>query len=120
MKDREILGLTEGSQGRSCTSHRVCGKHLRENDLLKLKKAVVEFESGLVKLLKVVKIQDGVETCTVGFLNSKEDDWDKLDIEFAQVTELYEDSENSYKRKKSKRLTGMAAIVLLNTIPSFE
>ena len=73
-----------------------------------------------MQLLKVVKVQDAVETCTVAFLNSKDDDWDKLHNQFAQVTEIYQDSENRYKRKKSKHLRGMAAITLLSTMPDFE
>ena len=53
--------------------------------------------------IQVLRIRDGTESCTIGFLprNIVQSGKDKFIGKFAQIIELYEDSESEVKRKKS-------------------
>jgi hypothetical protein len=91
----EIVGLEGEEGGRSCESHDVCGVHLDVGYLVKLKvtmSLVGEEEEVVIKVVKVVKIQDANETCHVDFLphhigyGSRTD---KQRNKHAQVLELY-------------------------------
>ena len=60
--------------------------------------------------------------CTVGFLprhivTSRKDDFVGL---FAQIIELYDESDNQYMRKKSHRNLGMASFRMLDGIQVLE
>ena len=66
--DGEIVGLTGSSNGRSCEQHTCCGSCVRVGDLLRIKVGVVQHGDGTVEtVVKAILIQDGTETCTVGF-----------------------------------------------------
>jgi hypothetical protein len=66
----EICGLNESSNGRNCIDHICCGENVVINDVLRLKKCVVDVDGGFEEAIKLVKIAGGSETCMVGFLQN--------------------------------------------------
>ena len=70
--------------------------------------------------MKVVLVEGGEESCTVGFLPRyiamHPEQVCRLHGQFAQIIELYDelDTATSYNRIKSARNNGMASYVLLN------
>jgi hypothetical protein len=114
--DMEILGLNSNSNGRYCTFHAVCGDHVRVGDVLWLVETV---EGHLEDAVKLVKIMDGVEGCTVVFIRCLQINLPivRRNINnFCIVKELYNNLKNTYKRTKSHCNIGMAGVVLLNEI----
>jgi hypothetical protein len=83
---------------------------------------VVDIDGHVIESIKVVAIRDGTETCTVGFLprNVVKHCKEKLLGRFAQIIELYDLSDNAYKRSKSKRNMGIASYRLLLCIQEQE
>jgi hypothetical protein len=116
----EIVGLHASTNGRSCSVHSCCGDFLKVGDLLRLQKCVVTTNGELQDAIKCVRIIDGADSCTAAFVprsmvkNVKIET--KLDT-FVQVLELYDDSENSHKRRKSHQNKGMAGCIFLAAIP---
>jgi hypothetical protein len=116
----EIVGLHASSNGRSCSVHTCCGDFLKVGDLLRLQKCVVTIEGQINDAIKCVRIIDGTDSCTAAFVprsmvkNVKIET--KLDT-FVQVLELYDDSENTHKRRKSHQNKGMAGCIFLAAIP---
>jgi hypothetical protein len=122
VKDGEIVGLLESSNGRSCASHECCGKHIFPDDLVRFRLAVANVEGRIEQAIQVVRVRDGSESCTIGFLprNLVKSDKDKYVGKFAQIIELYENSENEVKRRKSHRNRGAASFRLLDDIQQQE
>ena len=73
-------------------------------------------------VVKVILVEGGQETCTVGFLpryiTLHPEEVNQFHGQFAQIIELYDELEvgTSYKRAKSARNNGMASFVLLNDV----
>lgn len=69
-----------------------------------------------------MRIRDGSEACTVGFLprNLVRSSKEKFEGKFAQIIELYESSECAIKRRKSQRNRRMASFRLLSEIPESD
>jgi hypothetical protein len=127
MTDLQFVGLYGSSNGRSCDRHSCCGEHVRVGDLVRLVKTVVTINiSGTQpyeEAVKIVKIEDCVESCTVGFIPRNHMKLHKViqNIdEFCIVSELYKVSSNNYKRMTSHRNLGMAGINFVNGIPRDE
>jgi hypothetical protein len=66
--DMEIVGLFGSSNGRCCSVHHGCGKHVKVGDLLCLKETLVTVDGMSEHAVKLVKITDGVDGCTVAFI----------------------------------------------------
>lgn len=116
--DVEIVGLFSNTNGRSCTLHGCCGSHVGKDDILRLVYTVVEVNGVPERAVKCVRVLDGVDTCTVGFIPRIQANLPKVNDhinQFVQVTELYCDSPSSYKQSKSAMNCGMASAVLLST-----
>ena len=97
----EMVGLYRSTNGRSCTSHKCCGKTLEVNQVLRLRKCVVDVLGEPEEAIKCVRIEDGSEGCVVGFLPKALLKVKKLQHHFmsdpgpfVQVTEIYSDSES--------------------------
>jgi hypothetical protein len=124
--DGELVGLHYSDQGRSCNSHECCGKTLKAGELIRFKLCVVvrtddEGDEVTEEAIKVARIMDGTETCVVGFLPKHCVVFsNRYDNVFAQVLELYEEHENSAKRRKGNLKGGMASYRLINDILTFE
>ena len=126
--DFQIVGLMSSTNGRSCTRHSCCGKELKIGDIFRLVKCVVAIKkTGTEEIIedgiKAVKIEDSIESCTVGFVPRAHM---KLPVirnnisKFCIVSELYSKSENKYKRIASLRSYGIAGANALDEIPRQE
>ena len=122
-RDGEIFGINGSTNGRSCESHDCCGSRLMPDDLIRFKLTVID--TGIRKneeAIKAVRVRDGTETCTVGFLPRslvvcrKE----RFVGQFAQIIELYGMSENKTMRRKSHQNKGIASFRLLDEIQEQE
>ena len=122
MRDGEIVGLRGITNGRSCECHDCCGKFLFPDDLVRFKLTVVDIEGKVEEAVKVVRIRDGTESCTVGFLprNVATTRKDEFIGKFAQIIELYDKSDNEFMVRKSIRNKGMASFRLLTHIQEQE
>jgi hypothetical protein len=121
--DFEIVGLFSNSNGRFCCCHRVCGEHVVEGDVLRLVMTVVSIGEEVEEAVKLVRIMDGMDGCTVGFIPRVQSRLPKVlqNInKFCVVHELYNSSSSTYKRKKGEKNHGMASAILLGTIPISE
>jgi hypothetical protein len=122
LPDFEMIGLFGSSNHRSCERHQTCGKHVNRNDTLRLVSCLVEIpEEGIVPSIKLVKIEDGTETCTVAFvpkayacMPSIRNNINK----FVTVLELYSESPSAYKQRLSEKNLGMASCRFLERIPT--
>lgn len=68
--------------------------------------------------IKFVRVRDGTETCTIGFLprHIVKSRKHKFVGKFAQIIELYDESENETMRRKSYRNKGIASFRMLGDI----
>lgn len=113
----EIVGLYSDTNGRSCSVHAICGDHVNVGDVLRLVATVVDYKGSLEPAVKCVKVVDGTDACTVAFVPRNLSDLPKVKEhlnKFVQVTELYAESKNTYKRSKAKANYGVAAVRLLS------
>eukprot|EP00977_Amphora_coffeiformis_P020686 scaffold8374_cov175-Amphora_coffeaeformis.AAC.125 len=117
MQDFEVVGLLSSSNGRCCTLHECCGEEVEVGDILRLVACTVSVDGAVEEAIKVVKVVDGVDQCTVGFvprvpmsLPAVKNQVNK----FVQVSELYHDSNNTYKKDKSYKNCGMARVSILD------
>ena len=115
--DLEIFGLHNGGNGRNCSVHTECGRCVQRGDVFRLVRCIVVVAGRSETAVKAVKVIDGVDTCTVGFVPRVFVDFPKvvnhLD-KFVQVIELYHDSCNSYKASLSKRNSGFCSVAFLD------
>jgi len=84
---------------------------------LRLVKCTVAVDGTVEEAVKCVLVLNGIDGCTVGFVPrvlSKLSVVQKQINKFVIVTDLYEDSPNLYKRDKSFKNCGMAAVVTLD------
>lgn len=121
--DIEVVGLHVNSSGRMCEKHSCCGRTVVVGDCLRLIRTIVFINGENEDAIKLVKISDGVETCTVGFVPKVWIPLAKVQRNigcFAIVKELYADSTSSFKREKSHRNCGMASVYFLNEVNANE
>jgi hypothetical protein len=117
------VGLESGSNGRSCCLHAWCGLTVAVGDLLRLKPTIAEIAGIPEPAIKLVKLVDGADGCTVAFVPRVQDFLPKIVANvkrFCVVKELYADSDSRYKRVRSYRNMGMAGVFLLDEIPCPE
>ena len=110
-RDEEIVGFKVSSHGRSCESHSCCGEHVSADDMIRFEYCIIDVDRKSEDAVKVCRILDGTESCVIGVLprtlvaSNKE----RYIGKFAQMVELYENSDNRTKRLKNRRNLGMAA-----------
>jgi hypothetical protein len=125
--DLQFVGLYGTTNGRTCERHNCCGEHVSCGDLVRLKRTVVRVardgEARDEDAISVVKIEDGVESCTIGFIARTKmtlpivvGSVNKLCI----ISDIYDTSDNKYLRGVSKRNVGMAGLNLVDNIPISE
>jgi hypothetical protein len=66
--DFEIVGLYGSTNGRSCCFHKTCGKDVEAGNLLQLANTIVEINGQTEMAIKLVRIVDGIDGCTIGFV----------------------------------------------------
>jgi hypothetical protein len=120
MHNGELVGIAKSNNGRRCSIHPCCGAHLKAGDVVKFKFDIVTMYEGTedeVKqgALKAVKLENGVERCTVGFLPrhllaSRRADFENA---CARILMRYDESDNSTHRRKYYAQGGMASFSLI-------
>jgi hypothetical protein len=121
--DLEVVGLMGVGNGRSCNIHQCCGAEVKVGDLLRLVKTVVTVGQKSEEAVKLVRVIDCVDGCTVGFIPRCWTELDKVQRninKFVVVKELYRESTNVCKREKSARNVGMCSVIFLENIPRNE
>lgn len=117
----EIVGLKVNSNGRQCHLHCCCGESLKVGDVVKLVQTVLNDDQGPQEdAIKAVKIIQGTEGCTVGFLPRAVMTHDIVANhvnKFGIVQVVFEQSRNPYLKKRSEAYCGAAGIVLFDDIP---
>jgi hypothetical protein len=116
----EIIGIAIGESVRTCESHEVFGELLDVGDLLKFKRVVIEVDG---EEQDAIKIQDGTESCHVGFLTRHFVHGRRKEAvvnTFGQVSELYKNSNDMKKQRKNRRLFGVTPFRLLDDIQDVE
>ena len=122
-REVEIVGLNSSTNGRSCYVHDCCGEVVKKGDLIRLKKCIVTVNNIPQEAIKCVRVHDGVEPCTIGFIPKvlvKNQAINTMLNRFAQIVELYNESESTMKRRKSTMYKGMAKCTLLDHVLSSE
>jgi hypothetical protein len=128
LSDFQFVGLYGSSNGRRCDRHQCCGQHIQIGDLVRMKKTVVTITDHhkvetVEEAIKVVKIEDGVEACTVGFIPRTQMMIPKVLVSIEKcciVAEIYNISANRYKRMTANKIFGMAGMNLVDAIPHGE
>jgi hypothetical protein len=118
--DLEILGLHSGTNNRSCCQHEKCGEHVVVGDILRLVQCIVTIHGNAEEAIKLVKIDDGSETCTVAFVPRDYAHLPRVKErinKIVQVVEIYKDSDNTHKRRMDQVNRGMASASFLDDIP---
>jgi hypothetical protein len=103
--------------------HETCGEHVKVGDLLRLLPTVVTIDGKPQEAIKLVRLMDGADGCTVGFIPRILMDLPRVQSNisnFILVKELYRDSTNSFKRHKDYRNMGCASCYFLHYIPITE
>jgi hypothetical protein len=121
--DGGIVGIEGKEGGLSCESHDVCGNYLAVGDLVKFKVIMSLVGEEEEVFIKVIKIWYGNETCHVGFLPRHigyESVTYKLRNKHAQVLELYKEPSDFTKKRKNRRLVGLASYRLLDDIQDLK
>ena len=117
MHDLEIVGLKSATNGRSCCFHRCCGEEVKLGTILRLVKCTVTVDGVAEVAVKCVLVNEGIDGCTVAFVPrvlAKLPIVQKQLNKFVVVTDLYDQSPNKYKKDKSFKNSGMAAVVTLD------
>ena len=121
--DIEIVGLDSSTNGRSCTCHATCGQYVFVDDILRLVKCVVTVNGVTEEAIKLVKITDATDSCTVAYVPRVSVNLPKVVQnlnKFAQVVEICKELNSSTKRRLANQNKGMASIVFLDDIPVDE
>ena len=117
MHDLEIVGLKSATNGRSCCFHRCCGEEVKLGTILRLVKCTVAVDGVVEEAVKCVLVNEGIDGYTVAFVPrvlAKLPIVQKQLNKFVVVTDLYDQSPNKYKKDKSFKNSGMAAVVTLD------
>lgn len=115
----DVVGCDESDQGRSCSSHPVCGQHVLVGDIVTFRPEVaVDEDSNICSTVKVFVVRQGAATCCIGFLprrlllRSGE-----FLFKYAVIAEDVRGSSNMQKRRRSTRNKGLLYCRLINGVP---
>jgi hypothetical protein len=64
----EIVGTEMSCQGRSCEEHDICGKVLKEDIVVRLRKIQLMVEGKEETAIAAIWVTDGIDRCRVGFV----------------------------------------------------
>ena len=110
----DVYGLKEGSRGRSCECHDVCGSVVEIDTCLRFLAVQIMANNKEETAIAAYWVTDGVDRCRVGFLprycvKHKAD----FDGKLAQVTKLLWNSSNKETKSKSHRNRGVITTSLI-------
>lgn len=115
----DVVGVENGSDGRSCVQHSVCGHFVTKDDMLYCKWAIQTFEGEAETCVQVFKLAaDGQIGCHVGYLprrlvkasrdeDGKKDGGKSYDGTWLKVVADLRLSDNSSERARSHRNCGI-------------
>ena len=115
--DIEIVSLLSSTNGCSCSVHACCGKHIAIGDVLCVVRTIITIGNKSKTAVKCVKVVDGVDSCTVGFIPQVETAMPKISThinKFVMVKELYHNANSNYKCRKFHMNHGITAAILLD------
>jgi hypothetical protein len=121
--DFEIFGLSSNTSGRTCNHHECCGAQVQPGDILRLKKTLVEVDTGVEEAVACILVRLGRETCTVAYVPRALLYWPPISAHLnrhVQVVEMYVLSRNSQKRRKNHLCCGVAGCVFIDQIDQDE
>lgn len=113
LKAVDIVGLSKADCERTCDRHEVCGRSVQLEDVLILKKIVLEFEGKREAAVEARKLQNGQISCRVGFVARNMAKLIYNDT-LVKVVTLYECSESAQDRRRSHRNNGMLLAAILS------
>ena len=117
ISDLEIVGLSSSTSGRSCILHEMCGETLNEGDVCRLILITVVINQREEEAIKVVKVVDGTDTCTIGFVSRSFTAMERVYSHagrLVEINEIYKNLGNEYKQQLAARNKGMASASLLD------
>jgi hypothetical protein len=93
----------------------ICGQHLAIGDHICFRLVEQERDGKTEEAIQAVCLLDGKETCNVGYLpcHIVHLQCDKFIEKDAKIIELYENSDNPFKQRKSNKNFGIASFVFL-------
>lgn len=115
----DVVGIENGSNGRNCEQHLICGQFISKSDFLYCKWAVQKIDGEDEAVVKVFKLaSDGHVGCHVGYLprrlikasrdeSGKKDAGQKYDGIWLKIVSDLRLSNNSSERARSHRNMGM-------------
>jgi hypothetical protein len=116
----EIVGTSVGDLNRSCDEHDVCGATLTPDAVVSIRRTVLAMEAcnadekKTETVLACFLVKDGLDCCMVGFLPERYNkEGDLYDGSLAQVTEVFAQSEQPWKRRMSRKHKGCCEGVIL-------
>ena len=116
-RDIDVVGCDEGSNGRSCLNHDVCGTQIQVGDIFIFRWAVVPVENEIEEVIKVFIIRDVSQECHIGYLPRRLlIQKDNFKNKMAVVLEDLRRSNNAQKRRKSLRHKGIVVCRMLDEI----
>lgn len=121
----DVIGVDNESDGRSCTSHAICGHFVTINSILVCKWAVQEFGEGPEECVQVWRVspQDGLANCHVGYIprryfkRNTPKEFENLVLEVSEDLRI---SDNSHERQRSHRNYGLVVCNIIRGNPHFE
>ena len=103
-KCMDVVGLSASENGRSCDRHPICGSVVTEGSVLRARH--VELPTG--GAMAVHLIEDGIESCRVGFLKNCYIKYhERYNGRLLKVIRLYAISPSQQDRRRSHRYRGM-------------
>jgi len=64
----KILGTEMSCQGRSCKEHKICGKVLKEDVVVHLRKIQLMVQGKEEMAIAAIWVTDGIDRCRIGFV----------------------------------------------------
>jgi hypothetical protein len=111
----------QGSRGRSCEHHAICGNNLILDCVVRLRKVQIVADDGHEETaVAAYWVSDGVDLCRVGFLPQQFiKHANKFDGKLAQITEFLAMSDSPSCRRLSCRYRGMCRAAIITGGPEF-
>lgn len=84
---------------------------------------MIQVNDDAEEAIKLVKIDGGSETCTVGFIPRAFGRLERIKRmvgQFCTVVEVYQESENVFKNRLAEKNYGMASCMFLDDVPRLE
>jgi hypothetical protein len=117
----EIVGTEMSCQGRSCEEQDICGKVLKEDVVVRLRKIQLMVEGKEETVIAAIWVTDGIDRCRIGFVpRHMVKHAARYDGALAQVTRVFSgDPEtcDSAERRMFFKNKGYCRATIISTLP---